>query len=113
MAAASRAYADSDEAALHRILDGEAARPDAIKGDDTGAKLVRVLRQIADVRARLTELVALRAALEADPMWRLFDTVRVASERGEDPLDQTDRDLRRRIGSARAKLAALRTETRT
>ena len=113
MAAASRAYADSDEAALHRILDGEAARPDAIKGDDTGARLVRVLRQIAHVRARLTELVALRAALEADPMWRLFDTVRAASERGEDPLDQTDRDLRRRIRSARAQLAAWRTEART
>jgi hypothetical protein len=113
MAAASQAYADGDEAALRRILDGEAARPDAIKGDETGARLVRALRQIAQVRARLADLVALRAALEADPMWQLFDTLRAASERGEDPLEQTEKDLRRRIGSARAQLAALRTETRT
>jgi hypothetical protein len=113
MAAASQAYADGDEAALRRILDGEAARPDAIKGDDIGARLVRVLRQIAQVRARLADLVALRAALEADPMWQLFDAVRAASERGEDLLERTDHDLRRRIDSARAQLAALRNETRT
>ena len=113
MAAASRAYANSDEVALHHILEGEAARPDAIKGDDTGARLVRVLRQIAQVRARLTELGALRAALMADPMWELFDTVRVGSERGDDPLEQTEHDLRRRIGSAKAQLAALRAEART
>jgi len=113
MAAASRAYADGDAAALSRILDGEAARPEAINGDETGARLARVLRQIAQVRARFTELVVLRAALEADPLWELFDAVRVAGERGENPLEQVDIDLRRRIGSARAQLAAFRTAARS
>jgi hypothetical protein len=113
MAAASRAYADGDEATLRRILDGEVACADAIKGDDIDARLVRVHRQIAQVRARLTELVALRRVLEADPMWQLLETVRAASDRGEDALEQAELDLRRRIGSARAQLAALRTEVRT
>jgi len=113
VAAASQAYADGDEAALCRILDGEAARPEATNGDETGARLARVLRQIAQVRARFTELVALRAALEADPLWELFDAVRVAGERGENPLEQVDIDLRRRIGSARAQLAAFRTAARS
>ncbi len=46
-------------------------------------------------------------------MWVLFDCVRVAGERGSDPLERTDHDLRQRIASTRAQLAALRTNART
>lgn len=112
MAAASEAYANGDEAALQRILDGEAARPEAIKGDDAGARLVRVLRRITQVRGRFTELVQLHAALEADPMWELFDTVRAARASGADPLEKTEQDLRTQIRSAKAQLAALHAEER-
>jgi hypothetical protein len=112
MAAASEAYARGDEAALQRILDGEAARPESVKGEDTGARLVRVLRRIAQVRGRLAEIVQLSAALEADPMWKLFDTVRVAGANGVDPLDRTEKDLRTQVRSAKAQLAALRTQQR-
>ncbi len=112
MAAASQAYREGDEVALRRILDGEGARPEAIRGDDIGARLVRVLRKIAQVRVRFTELVEFHQALEGDPMWELFDTVRVARERGEDPLADAEQELRRRIRSARAQLDALRAESR-
>ncbi|MEK6719260.1 MAG: hypothetical protein AABZ33_01165 [Chloroflexota bacterium] len=108
MAAASAAYAAGDEAALTRMLDGEAARPEAIVGDDTGARLVRTLRQIAQVRRRLAELDELSQALEDDPMWLLFDTVRARKAKGEDPLGETEVDLLARINSARAQLEALR-----
>jgi hypothetical protein len=107
MAAASEAYAQGDAAALQRIYDGEAARPETVVGDDVGSRLVRVLRQIAQVRGRFTELVQLNESLRDDPMWELFDTVRAAEDRGEDPLDLTERDLERRIRSARAQLEAL------
>ena len=112
MAAASAAYAAGDDRALARILQGEAARPEAIVGDDTGARLVRTLRQIAQVRRRLTELEDLNRSLEADPMWILFDTVTACESEGENPLDETEADLRARIGSARAQREALRLATR-
>lgn len=112
MAAAIDAYANGDEAALQRILDAEAARPELVKGDDAGARLVRVLRRIAQVRGRLTELVQLQAALEADPMWELFDTVRAARAVGVDPLDKTEEDLRTQIRSTKAQLVALRVDER-
>lgn len=48
MVVASEAYAAGDEVALRRIFDGEAARPEAIVGDDTGARLVRVLSGAED-----------------------------------------------------------------
>ena len=107
MAAASAAYAAGDEAALTRMLDGEAARPEAIVGDDTGARLVRTLRQIAQVRGRLAELDDLSRALEDDPMWLLFDTVHARKAKGEDPLGETEAALRAQISSARAQLEAL------
>ena len=110
MAAASEAYARGDEAALRRILDGEAARPETVVGDDIGARLVRVLRKIAQVRARLTELIELQAALEDDPMWTLFEAVRAATSTGEDPLGDTEADLHAQTRSAQARLAALRAE---
>jgi hypothetical protein len=110
MAAASQAYAAGDEQALQHLFDGEAARPEAIVGEDVGSRLVRVLRKIAQVRERFTELVELHASLEGDPMWTLFDTIREATSQGEDPLEQTERDLRARTRSATAQLAALRAE---
>ena len=110
MAAASEAYANGNLAALQRILDGKAARPGSIKGDDAGARLVRVLRQIAQVRGRFTELVQLHAVLEGDPMWELFDTVRAARASGADPLEKTEQGLRTQIQSAKAQVAALRVQ---
>ena len=43
-------------------------------------------------------------------MWELFETVRQARERGEDPLKETAKNLRKQIRSAKAQLAALRAE---
>jgi hypothetical protein len=107
MAALNAAYAACDEAAIRRILDGESARPEAVVGDDTGARLVRVLRKIAQVRARFTELVQLTEALEADPLYRLFSQCREAWVANEDPLAEDEAALRTRIASAHAQLAAL------
>lgn len=108
MAAANAAYAAGDEAALRRVWEDEQARPEAITGDDVGARLIRVLRKIAQVRRRFTELLGLHKGLEGDAMWTLFDTVRAKTDQGEDPLGAIETDLRAKIASARAQLAALR-----
>ncbi|MGC8635229.1 MAG: JAB domain-containing protein [Candidatus Limnocylindrales bacterium] len=108
MAAANAAYAAGDEAALRRLWEDEQARPEAISGDDVGARLIRVLRKIAQVRRRFTELAELRGALEGDAMWALFDTVRAQTGQGGDPLGAIETGLRAKIGSARAQLTALR-----
>lgn len=107
MAAVNEAYARGDAEAIRRILDGEGARPEAIQGDDVGARLVRTLRKIAHIRARFTELVELQAAMEADPMWKLFAESRDAWSEGDDPLAEDEADIRGRIASAKARLAAL------
>lgn len=111
MAAVNRAYAEGNAAAIQRILEGEAARPEDVEGVGLPARLARVRLKITRVRARFTELVELHAALEADPMWDLFATVRDAAARGGDPLAPVEHDLRLRIHAARDRLANLRAGT--
>ena len=107
MAAVNDAYERGDAEAMRRVLAGEAARPEAIVGDDVPSRLVRALRHIKQVRSRLAELDGLTAALKADPMYRLFDDVREPWLAGEDPLADDEAGLQRRIASLRAQLAAL------
>ncbi len=95
MAAASEAYASGEEKDLQRIFDGETARPESVVGDDVPSRLVRVLRKIAQVRGRFAQLVELHAGRAGDPMWTLFEKVREATSPGEDPLAETERDLRK------------------
>lgn len=108
MAALTEAYAAGDPDAIRRIVAGEAARPEAITGDDIASRLVRTIRKVAQVRERLTELDQVAKALESDPLYRLFGEARPAWEnRGGDPLAEDEAELRTQIASAQARLAAL------
>ena len=107
MAALNAAYDAGDADAIQRILDDESSRPEAIPGDDIVARLMRVIRKIAQVRRRFTELVALFAALRSDPLFVLFETSREEWEAGGDPLAADEASLRERMASAHARLAAL------
>ena len=107
MAALNAAYDAGDSDAIERILDGEASRPEAITGDDIGSRLMRVIRKIAQVRGRFTELVELNAALRTDPLFVLFEQCRDDWEAGGDALAEDEASLRERLASAHARLAAL------
>jgi hypothetical protein len=107
MAALNAAYNAGDTAAIERILDGEAARPEAITGDDIGARLMRTIRKVAQVRGRFTELVELNGALRSDPLFVLFEQCRADWEAGDDALAEDEASLRERMASAHARLAAL------
>jgi hypothetical protein len=107
MAALNAAYAAGDADAIQRILDGEASRPEAITGDDIGARLMRAIRRNAQVRARFTELVELTEALRSDPLFILFEAGRADREAGNDPLAADEASLRERIASTHGRLATL------
>ena len=107
MAALNTAYDAGDVDAIQRILDAEAARPEAITGDDVGAKLMRAIRKLAQVRARFTELEELTNSLRSDPLFALFESDRAEWEAGRDPLAEDEAALRQQVASAHARLAAL------
>lgn len=107
MAAANAAYSKGDATELQRILDHEASRPEEVKGEGIAANLVRTIRKIAQVRARMKEIADLERALTADPVWKLWQRVNAASAKGQDLLANAEADLRARTASARAQLAAI------
>jgi hypothetical protein len=107
MAALNAAYAAGDGEAIARIIDGETARPEAIIGDDVASRLVRVIRKLAQVHSRLTELEQMGEALQADPLFVLFAQCRDPWQSGEDPLAEDEASLRTRIADAQAQLTAL------
>jgi hypothetical protein len=111
MAAVNAAYDAGDAAAIQRILDGEAANPDAVVGDDFGARMTRVIRRIKQAKARLAELERLTAVLRSDPMWRQFNEVREGWRAGDDPLADDEAALRARIDLLKAQLAAFESVT--
>src|SRR5262249_4354554 len=88
MAEANRAYENGDEARLPAILDEWETSPDAITGDSVGAELVRTIRKIHQVQARLARLQIDIAALTRSELAVL--KVRADSERtrGSDLLAQ-------------------------
>jgi hypothetical protein len=94
MAEANRAYANGDEARLRAILDEWETSPDAVTGDGVGAELVRTLRKIHQVQARLatlenemaaltgSELAVLKARAESEQMNGLDVLAKMAEQLG-------------------------------
>lgn len=56
MAQANRAYEQADEAMLRAILQEYEASPEGVLGDGTAAELVRIIRKIAQVKRRLSDI---------------------------------------------------------
>ena len=108
MAEANAAYADGDFARLQAVLDDWSRHPQAVAGEGTGAELVRVIRAIAAVEARLAELGLEMTALGAGSLEVLRQQVRDARAEGRDLLQEMATELDSRIAAARTKLAGLR-----
>jgi DnaJ-domain-containing protein 1 len=88
MAEANRAFEEGDEETLKRILNEWESRPEAVKGEDVAARLVRVLRQIAQVEERIHSIVTEIGALCASPLFELKEKVEKAQADGEDLLSE-------------------------
>jgi hypothetical protein len=108
MAEVNGAYAKLDEARLHAILDEWDTSPDAVTGDGVAAELVRTIRKIHQVQARLaaieieiaalsgSELALLKARAESEQMKGLDVLVQMAEQLDEQIVQlQRNRDALR------------------
>ena len=86
MSEANRAYKDDDEAGLQNILHQWEGSPDAIQGDGCGAKLVRMIRKIAQVKARLRAIQTELFELKESSLYQLKLKVEAAEGQGRDLL---------------------------
>lgn len=104
MAEVNRAYEEGDEERLHRILSEWESSPEAIKGEDIGAKLVRTLRKIAQVEDRLNTISSEIKKLHKSDLYQLKTKMDSAVADKRDLLNEMVDRLDNEIAKAEKKL---------
>lgn len=93
----NEAYQRGDIESLHQIFDAEKNNPELIKGDDIGSALVRVIRKIAQVDKRISDIETAISDLQSTDLFHLFEAVEKETEKGIDLLDKMANELLSRI----------------
>jgi hypothetical protein len=91
------AYASGDEDALRRILAGLDASPDAVQGSGIGADLIRVLRQLRQIRDRIAAIGSEIAGLSEADVAKLKVKADFAATEGRDLLAEMATSVQGRI----------------
>lgn len=104
----NQAYEDGDEDALLTIIQRWEASPEAIEGEGTGAELIRVIRKIAQVEARLQDIDKELLSLKSSDLWKLKQKVEAAERLERDLLSEMVEEIKSQIADAEQKLDILR-----
>jgi ABC-type phosphate transport system auxiliary subunit len=108
MAEANRAYEEGDEARLEAILAEWDSSPETVEGESVAARLVRVIRKIAQVLSRLSSIVEEIAKLQESDLFKLKNAIERARAEGRDLIDDMAGRLDREIEDARSRLRKAR-----
>jgi hypothetical protein len=101
MAEANAAYQRGDADALRRILEEYESSPESVRGAGIAADLLWVIRQIGQVRSRLSQIELEIATLIDSDTAKLRAKVDVARAEGRELLKEMAEDVRRSIDVAR------------
>ena len=101
MAEANAAYERGDADALRRILDEYESSPESVRGAGIAADLVRAIRQIRQVRNRLSRIELEIASLSDSDTAKLRAKADAARAEGRELLAEMAEDMRWRIDVAR------------
>ena len=110
MAEINEAYEEGDEARVREILREWESSPEAIKGNGVAAELIRVIRKIAQVQARLTSIDATIDGLRSSDLYQLKEEVESAEVEERDLLADMAARLDQQLAEARNRLAGLTRE---
>lgn len=113
MAEANRAYAERDEDRLRLIFHTWQRSPESVVGSDADSEAERLRRRVTEASARLVEIDREMADLRASAIGRLKIKVDDARAKGWDLLAEMVAEVKRDVGRATARLAALRRMTTT
>lgn len=104
MARVNRAYEAGDLASIEQLIIDFGQDSEAVEGDDTGARLVKAIRRIAQLRRRLSEAERELKERKQAELYQLMTTVYEAETNGEDPLGDLVRRLKQQTAERRAHL---------
>ncbi|PKM36419.1 MAG: molecular chaperone DnaJ [Gammaproteobacteria bacterium HGW-Gammaproteobacteria-10] len=104
MARVNRAYEAGDLAGIEQLIIDFGEDSEVVEGSDTGARLVKVIRRIAQLRRRLSEAEKELSEQKQTELYELMATVDEAETKGEDPLGDLARQLTEHISERKVRL---------
>ncbi|MCY3820076.1 MAG: J domain-containing protein [Gammaproteobacteria bacterium] len=110
MAKVNAAYRRQDSEALAALLSAWEASPESVSGTGVPSDLVRVIRQIAQVRRRLDDIRRDIQALQAGELYALHQKCNERSAAHGSLLEELAASLDEQIAAARQDLAVLEAE---
>lgn len=113
MAKLNDAYSAGDQNLLNKLVEEYRDSPDLVKGDSVGDDLVRVIRQISQVKTRLKELRDEKNITELSELFVLQKKVNAEMLEGRSLLKQMAERTRTHIKKAKRRLANLRQANET
>lgn len=100
----NRAYEEGDEARLQAIIREWETSPEAVRGKGPGVELVRTIRKIAQVRARLDAIEKDAGQVRESPIHELMIRFEEAKSAGHDLLAKMAAAVGQQIGEAKEEL---------
>ncbi len=108
MAELNRAYENGDEEKMQKLLEDWQHNADLVKGNSIGDDLIRVIRQIAQVKKRLKNLRTELEEFEKTELFQLREKVESEMREGRNLLDQMANRAESHIKKAKRRLEVLR-----
>lgn len=108
MARLNDAYADGNQNLLNKLVEEYRDSPDLVRGDSVGDQLVRVIRQISQVTARLHELKNEKFTAELSETYAMREKVRTEQLEGRNYFRQMSERTKTHIMKADRRLANLK-----
>jgi hypothetical protein len=108
MAKLNDAYADGDQNLLNKLVEEYRDSPDLVRGDSIGDRLVRVIRQISQVAARLRELKSEKLKAELSEAYAMREKVRSEQLEGRNYFRQMSERAKTHIMKANRRLENLK-----
>ena len=108
MAKLNEAYSAGDQKQLNKLVEDFKNSPETVRGDSVGDDLVRAIRQMAQIRARLKELKEEKLTAQLSELFVLRQKVNAEMEEGRDLLKQMAERTRSYIKKSGRRLQNLR-----
>jgi hypothetical protein len=108
MAKLNDAYSSGNQNLLNKLVEDFRDSPDLVRGDSVGDELVRAIRQIAQIKARLKELREERLKAELSELYVLREKVEAEMLEGRNLLKQMAERTKTHIKKSERRLANLK-----
>lgn len=104
MAKVNRAYESGDLQSIEKLIVEFGQDPEAIHGDDLGARMIKVIRRIAQLRRRAEEIDKQLSETQSHELYELMVTVQQAEALGSDPIGDLVQEILRQISERKIRL---------